>query len=238
MNLLLSKHAGKTNHGDNKLMVRARRNFLDKGYYEPLCSQLCRLVTKLSPDEPVILDAGCGEGYYTLAAASSLDKSGKSADIYGIDVSRDAVDYAARRSSTINYAVASVFHIPVADCSCDMLITLFVPYSGEEYRRVLKKGGVMIMGIPSENHLWELKKAVYDVPYKNEVRPYELDGFSFAGSRRVSYKMKLTSNEDILSLFSMTPYYYKTGKDGPERLSRYETLETQADFELLVYHKI
>ena len=31
VNLLLSKQAGKNVHGDNKLMVRARRDFLSKG---------------------------------------------------------------------------------------------------------------------------------------------------------------------------------------------------------------
>lgn len=237
VNLLLSKHAGKAIHGDNKLMVQARRNFLDKGFYEPLCSCLCSVVNRYSPDAPIILDAGCGEGYYTAAVAKSLVESGINADIYGIDISKSAVEYAARRSRNITYAVASVFNIPAADSSCDMLITLFAPYCGEEYHRVLKADGIMVIAIPSTDHLWELKQAIYDYPYKNEVKPYELEGFSFVESRRISYKMKLESGEDIQSLFSMTPYYYKTGRIEQERLNSLESLETQADFELLVYRK-
>jgi 23S rRNA (guanine745-N1)-methyltransferase len=95
----------------------------------------------------------------------------------------------------------------------------------------------MIMAIPSELHLWELKQAVYDTPYKNEVKPYELEGFRLIGKQRIRNKIKLNSTEDIRSLFSMTPYYYRTGKIQHERLEALETLETQTDFELLTYIK-
>ena len=129
VNLLLSKHIGKTVHGDNKLMVRARREFLEKGYYSPLCEALCRTCSKYFGGG-VLLDAGCGEGYYTSAVARTLRESG-SADVYGIDISKIAVEFAAKRSPDINYSAASVFHLPVQDASCSMVITLFAPYCGE-----------------------------------------------------------------------------------------------------------
>ncbi len=237
VNLLLSKHIGKTVHGDNKLMVQARRDFLNKGYYFPLCQKICETVVRYSENGTVIIDAGCGEGYYTSAVKKSLDESFINSEIYGIDISKTAVDYAAKSNKGINYAAASVFHIPVTDCSCDTLITLFAPYCGEEYRRVLKNNGIMIMAIPSENHLWELKKAVYDTPYKNEVKPYELGGFDFLGSERVSFGMHIESQEDVQSLFSMTPYYYRTGIKEQERLSKLDNIDIQADFEVLTYRK-
>lgn len=238
VNLLLSKHAGKTIHGDNKLMVQARRNFLDKGYYAPLKEALCEKICRYFPNRGVLLDAGCGEGYYTAAVADSLETAGKSAEIYGIDISKTAVEYASKRCKKVSFATASVFHIPVEDSSCDVLITLFAPYCGEEYIRALKRRGVMVMAIPSQNHLWELKKVLYDTPYKNEVKPYDLEGFAFTGKKRISYKITLDSQEDIQSLFSMTPYYYRTGKMEQERLAALNKLETQVDFELLVYKKV
>ena len=232
VNLLLSKHMGKAVHGDNKLMVRARREFLDKGYYSPLCEKLCQTVKKYADSNSIILDAGCGEGYYTSAVKETV-----SAEIFGIDISKTAADYAAKRSKNISFAAASVFHIPVKSFSCDVLITLFAPYCGEEFHRVLKENGIMIMAIPSENHLWELKKAVYDTPYKNTVKPYELDNFEFIKSERISFDIELNSNQDIQSLFSMTPYYYRTGRKEQEKLSLMENLKTQCDFELLTYRK-
>lgn len=238
VNLLLSKHAGKSVHGDNKLMVQARRNFLDKGFYSPLKEAVCEAVCRYSCGGDVILDAGCGEGYYTSAIAEVLEAEGKNADIFGIDISKTAVDHASKRCKNISFAAASVFHIPAKDSSCDMLVTLFAPYCGEEFCRVLKDKGIMIMAIPSVMHLWELKLAIYDTPYKNEVKPYELQGFELAEQSRISYKISIDAPEDIQSLFSMTPYYYRTGKTERERLEALETLETQVDFELLVYSKI
>lgn len=238
VNLLLSKNTGKAVHGDNKLMVQARRDFLEKGYYKPLSEALCGKVCELAENGSVIFDAGCGEGYYTAAVRDSLDSSGIMADMYGIDVSKIAAEAASKRKKQIVFAAASVFHIPAADESCDILMTLFAPYCGEEYHRILKQGGYMIMAIPAEEHLWQLKEAVYDTPYRNEVKPYALEGFEHIGVQHISYSISLNSGEDIQSLFSMTPYYYKTGRREQERLSELSSLETKVDFQLLTYRRI
>ena len=237
VNLLLSKHAGKAVHGDNKLMVQARRDFLDKGYYAPLCDAVCGEALKYAKNGSVVLDAGCGEGYYTSAVRAAFDQSDIAAKMYGVDISKVAVEYAAKRDKSVRFAAASVFHLPVASGSCDLLITMFAPFCGEEYVRVLKNGGTMIMAIPSENHLWELNQAIYDTPYKNDVKPYGLDGFEHIGVQRVSFTMELRDSTDIRSLFSMTPYYYKTGKTEQERLEALSELTVQADFEVLTYRK-
>lgn len=237
VNLLLSKHIGKTVHGDNKLMVQARRKFLDSGYYTPLAVSLCDTVEKYFHGG-VLLDAGCGEGYYTSKVAERLRNCERSADIYGIDVSKIAVDHAAKRNRSVKYAAASVFHIPVESGSCHMLITLFAPYCGGEFTRVLAEKGIMIMAIPSRDHLWELKQAIYDVPYKNEVRSYELEGFDFLEKESIRYTMHIASQEELQALFSMTPYYYRTGKKQQERLVKLTELDITADFELLIYQKI
>lgn len=234
VNLLLSKHIGKTVHGDNKLMLQARRNFLEKGYYSPLCDELCDMVQR-NFQGGVLLDAGCGEGYYTSAIYDRLEQSDIAADIYGIDISKIAVEMAAKRKNSITYSAASVFHIPVGESSCSMLVTLFAPYCGEEFQRILAPDGMMIMAIPSEDHLWEMKCAIYDIPYKNQVKPYDLDGFKLVEKKRISYRILLDSQEDIQSLFSMTPYYYRTAASQKERLSALDKLETTVDFELLAY---
>ena len=53
--------------------------------------------------------------------------------------------------------------------------------------------------------------------------------------KRISYRITLDSQEDIQSLFSMTPYYYRTAASQKERLSALDKLETTVDFELLAY---
>lgn len=238
VNFLLSDQMNSKLPGDNKLMVNARRNFLSKGYYSSLMKSLCSAVEKYAPKNAVILDAGCGEGYYTVNMAKAVSDS----FIMGTDISKTAVDAAAKRSraenaSNLLFSVSSVFRLPVESGSCHMLTTLFAPYCGEEFLRVLKDKGIMIMVIPSERHLIQLKEAVYDEPYLNEVKGFEMDGFSLKEHINVADRIKLESTQDILDLFSMTPYYYKTGEDGHRKLSALSTLETEIGFEILIYEK-
>lgn len=234
VNLLIQKN-NSTVHGDNKFMLKARREFLEKGYYSPLCNAVCSTVSKYAEDGSIILDAGCGEGYYTSAVKAKIDRSDIAVEMYGIDISKDAVDMASKRKCGVQFAVASVFGLPIMTESCDILLTMFAPFCAEEYSRVLKKGGIMIMAIPGENHLWEMKCKIYDTPYKNEVKPYELDGFEFISCENVRYTMNIPENRDIQSLFSMTPYYYKTGREEQQKLASLSELSTQADFQILTY---
>ena len=63
--------------GDDKAMSAARRDFLSKEYYAPLLNTLCSRILPLVGEHPVILDAGCGEGYYTAGIQAALTAPGK-----------------------------------------------------------------------------------------------------------------------------------------------------------------
>ena len=235
VNLLLSKQAGKNVHGDNKLMVRARRDFLSKGYYSRLLTGLSETVKRYFKNSCTILDAGCGEGYYTNGVYEFLAAENSDVNIYGVDISKTALEYAAKKCKDVKYAVDSIFNIPAANESCDILMTLFAPFCREEFERVLKKDGILIMVIPSERHLWGLKQAVYDTPYLNDVKDYDIKGFKLLERKKITYEMIIDNNQDIQNLFSMTPYYYKTGKKEQERLANLKNLKTEAEFEILTY---
>lgn len=236
VNLLLSNQMKSKLPGDNKLMVQSRRAFLDKGYYEILAEALQNNVKEYAFKGCKILDAGCGEGYYTEMIAEAV--SDLDAEIIGIDISKCAADYAARRTKAALFAAASVFHLPIETESCDIITTLFAPYCGEEFLRVLKSGGTMIMVIPSERHLWQLKCAVYDEPYKNDVKDTALPGYELTGRDTICGNIDISSNEDILSLFSMTPYFYKTSEEDRQRLAGLDNLMTEIGFEMLTYKKL
>lgn len=238
VNFLLSDQMNSKLPGDNKLMVNARKSFLSKGYYGKLMENFCSAVKKYAVENAVILDAGCGEGYYTVNMAKTVHD----AFVMGTDISKTAVDAAAKRAraesaENLLFSVSSVFHLPVESNSCDMVTTLFAPWCGEEFLRVLKPEGVLVMVIPSERHLIQLKEAVYDEPYLNEVKDFSLEGFSLLEHINIADRIKLNSTEDILNLFSMTPYYYKTGEDGHKKLSALSELETEIGFEILIYKK-
>ena len=241
MHLLPANRKHAKNPGDDKLMVDARRKFLDKGYYRPLADTVIRLagewLANLPHQTPCVLDAGCGEGYYTTLLYDALCQRGLEPDILGVDISKLALDKAAKRQKAIFYVVASVFHLPVPDACCDLLCSLFSPYCSEEYQRVIRPGGAMLLVIPGENHLWELKQAIYERPYKNQVKPFALEGFTLLDHMQVHDTIYLAEHNDIENLFKMTPYYYKTSEQDQARLLGRGELTTQIEFEVLLYRK-
>lgn len=235
VNLLLSRGGG--NHGDDRLMVRARRDFLDGGYYRPLADALAETAAEYARHGVRILDAGCGEGYYTAHVKAALKAAGLSPTVFGVDISRDALSAAGKRDREIELAVASVYELPVADAGCDMLLSVFSPLCLAEFGRVLTRDGVFIMAYPLEEHLWELKRAVYDEPYRNQVDSDEREGFTLLSRRELRYEIELQGHTAVESLFMMTPYYYKTARKDQEKLRTLESLKTQVAFAVCAYRK-
>ena len=224
--------------GDSKEMAASRSAFLDKGYYEPLLKELERTVLELSEnEEPAMLDCGCGEGYYTANIAKELKNRFPKAKIAGFDISRPSVRRAAKRTKEVDFAVASVFDIPVSDKSFDILLNVFSPLSIDEYKRVLKDGGYYVYVVPAARHLWQLKAAIYDTPYENREEDIPYEGFEHVETRKVRYETLIKTKEDIFALFQMTPYYWKTSAKGAEKLSAYESLLTEVAFDIHIYKK-
>lgn len=233
-NLLLSNTGGV--HGDNREMVLARRAFLGGGFYEPLARLVASLTLEYTAPCGAVLDAGCGEGYYTDAVERALFSRDNSTRVMAFDISKDASREVARKNPRISVAVAGSYRMPLANGYVDTLINTFSPLAVSEVSRVLRQGGVFIMAIPETDHLYELKAAIYDTPYKNKVEDPSLDGFELLDDRRLSYTMHL-SGKEIHSLFMMTPYAYRTSRKGAERVERLSKLDCTADFHIFVYRK-
>ena len=198
--------------GDDKGMAAARSAFLSKDYYAALRDALCRLALDYAPEHPAVLDTGCGEGYYTSAVYRALWDAGKAPCMAGTDISKAILRRAAKREKDVEFAVASSYHLPVADRSIDLLLNCFSPLALEEFRRALRPGGTFLYVVPSEKHLWELKQVLYDHPYPNEVKETPYEGFAYAEIRHVEDRIRVLGQEDIHALFQMTPYYWKTPK--------------------------
>lgn len=224
--------------GDDKGMAAARRAFLDRGWYAPLREALCRLAVDCTDPAPVVLDAGCGEGYYTAGVREALISAGKTPVTAGVDISKFSLQKAARRCPDISFAVASVYRLPAADRSVDLLLNVFSPLAIDEFRRVLRPGGTYLYVVPAARHLWELKQVLYDSPYLNEERETPYEGFAYERIVPVDAEITLPNQADIQNLFCMTPYYWKTPKSGAERLLALESLEATISFRVHIFRKL
>ena len=224
--------------GDDRDMAAARRDFLSKGYYDLLLNTLCCQILSLSGESPVIWDVGCGEGFYTSGIFRTLAAAGKSPRMAGTDISKPILRSAAKREKGIAWAVASSFHLPAADGCADLLLDCFSPLALEEFRRVLKPGGLFFYVVPAADHLWVLKQVLYDRPYPNEEKETPYEGFSYEAIVPVEDTVTLKSQTDIHALFQMTPYYWKTPRAGAERLASLETLTTRVSFRVHIFRKL
>lgn len=224
--------------GDAKESIAARRRFLESGWYDAFSNELNRLVLQYTDrKDPVLLDAGCGEGFYTGRMVRYLQKKWFYPEAYGFDISKYAVREAAKRYPEISFAVGSMFHIPVLEESCGCVTDVFAPIVPEELFRVLRPGGVLILAVPGERHLYGLKEILYEKPYENERKDTEYPGFQFLERTSIKDAIEIHGNNNISDLFAMTPYYWKTPREGCERLRQTETLKTEISFDFLIYRK-
>ena len=234
VNLLQSQRSSKKRHGDDKLMIQARRDFLDGGFYKPLLDDICTAVERCAKSNTFsLLDCGCGECYYT----SYIKEKFPNADIYGTDISKEALIFGAKRTKEIHLAAASSSSLPVGDNSFDVVTSIFAPVFPDEFMRVLTDDGILIRAVPLEDHLFGLKRAIYDIPYKNKTEDHFLTGFKLIENKQIKYTLKLENTTDIMNLFKMTPYFYKTSRSDQEKIEKLETLETEIGFGVLVYIK-
>ena len=151
------------------------------------------------------------------------------------DLSENFEYKAAKREKNVEFAVASSYHLPVADGAVDLLVNCFSPLAIEEFHRVLSPGGAFVYVVPSEKHLWELKQVLYDRPYPNQVKQTPYPGFSYREIRHVESVIHLPCQEDIHALFQMTPYYWKTPRSGAERLAALTALDVTISFDIHVF---
>lgn len=229
---------GQSGGGDSKQAVAARTRFLELGYYSPIKEKLAELLNAYTQlkNEPLLIDAGCGEGYYSTYLAE------QGAAVAGFDLSKFAIDSAAKRAKRAGlqnafFGVASVYSIPIADGSADAVVNIFAPCVEKEYSRLLKDGGVLIVAGAAEDHLVGLKSIIYDDVRKNDCRadmPVELERIS---THRLKYTVEIEGRENIKSLFAMTPYYWRTSQSDVNKLDSVDRLSTEIDVLFEIYHK-
>lgn len=240
VHLLPANRKHSKNPGDDREMVAARSAFLDKGHYAPLLQALVQAVTESVSDlpRPVLLDSGCGEGYYTQGIFRALESAGHQPRAAGVDLSKFALRRAAKRLPEGEFAVASVYHLPVQTGGADVLTNIFSPLAVEEFSRILRPGGLFLYVVPSARHLWAMKEILYQKPYENPVKREDYPGFVWLQARPVRYILSLTDRADIMALFHMTPYAWKTPREGVARLEALDHLDCPIGFDLHLYQKI
>ena len=214
--------------GDDKNMVLARREFLALGHYQFLRDELAKLVSEHAPK--VLVDLGCGEGYYT----SFLQQAQPEAKVYGVDISKPAIKYAAKRNKQVHYSVATNAHLPFSDDYVDVIANVFAPLVGKECRRILKPNGKIITVTPAPQHLFELKQAIYDSVLLHEA-PLAPEGFIITHVKELEHKVTLETKAALENLLLMTPFGWKISPEKKNKLLASIPFSVTLNFYLSTY---
>lgn len=231
VNLLAVQQKHSRNPGDTREQVLSRREFLEAGYYAPICQALIDTAKELEITGQ-ILDVGCGEGYYSSRLADALG-----AALTGLDISKEAVRCAAAKYKGRQWLCATAAHIPVEGESVDLLTSLFALTLQSEFHRCLKPGGYYFQVLAAQDHLLGLKGILYDrLHFKEKDTVPELPGFALVKSIPIRFSFTVEGDQ-VRNLFSMTPHVFRIGKEGAERLRQTKTLTDTASCVLNVYRR-
>ena len=229
VNLLPVQHKHSKDPGDNKQMVNARRSFLESGYYQPLRDVIVQAIKQYKSKK--ILDAGCGEGYYTHAHKDN------NTSVYGVDIAKTAVKIAAKKYKDCHFSVGSIAKLPFADNYFDWLFSIYAPIKAEEFQRILSKDGYLLTVTPGKNHLWELKQLIYQTPMQHNIEKDSLDGFELLEQQQLHFEMNFAKGEQALTLLAMTPFAFKSSDKLIQTLQQATNFVCQADFMIRIYKK-
>ena len=177
--------------GDSDASIRARRAFFDLGGYAEQIAAVASAVVEALPrsEGPLnILDAGCGEGRYLREVESLLQSQAVPVrhrpGLWGTDLSKLGVRYAAKRQPKAHFAVARSTRLPFANDAFDVVLSAFAPVHWAEFERVLRPSGSVVVVRGGSEHLMGLKEALYE-----NARPQAeyLPSISEEGQRKGSH---------------------------------------------------
>jgi 23S rRNA (guanine745-N1)-methyltransferase len=231
VNLLTGHGAVPAEGGDRPQQLVRRDAFLAKGYFDGIIETIR---AELGAEPSAVLDAGCGTGHYLHRLVGI--KTGIAAA--GIDLSKDAAAYAAKRHPDFAFAVADIWRDwPVRDASVDLVLSIFAPKNFPETARVLKPDGVLAIAFPGPDHLIELRQAFGLLDQgegKTDTYAVAMTGAIGPPSHRRLRATAPLEAEDVANVILMGPNAHRTQA---EALPPQGAWAVTFDIELLIARK-
>lgn len=231
VNLLPVQQKKSLQPGDNTEMMQARRAFLQAGHYQPLSDAANALLAQHCHAVPV-LDIGCGEGYYSARLSAAL-----AAPVYGLDISKTAIRYAAKRYPDLHWCVASSYQLPFQTGQFGGLLRIYAPSQAEEMARVTQPGGWLLTVSPAPEHLLEFKQQAYQQVRLHSAEIKAETGFRHQQRQRLQLAWQAPDATAMQQLIEMTPLAYKLNQTQQDNLLG-ELKPVQLDFYLDLYQRI
>ncbi|MBR8588134.1 methyltransferase domain-containing protein [Acinetobacter baumannii] len=231
VNLHVVQHKHSKNPGDTPESVDARRAFLQGGYYQPLQQAVVHLLKDLKAK--MVLDIGCGEGYYTSAMQQVVEQC------IGVDIAKNAVQRAAKLNDKVTWVVGTGATLPVIDQSMDVCTSLFSPIPQTEILRVLNDDGYLIVVTPATDHLYAKREALFEQvnPHTPQKFVEQLQDLFELKEQQVIDAPLVLDQQALKNLIAMTPYAYKASPERRMQLEQKAHLQVTASFQIYLFQK-
>jgi len=221
INLLQPQDRRSKQPGDTPAAVAARRRLHDRGVTGPLLRVIADALDAAPGD--VVLDAGCGYGFYL---GSLQRETGCAA--HGVDISIPAVYAAARRYPECEWIVANADRfVPYADGSFSKVLSITTRMNAAEFRRVLRDDGRLLVAVPAPEDLVELRGVGRD-RVAQTVKTFE-PAFTLASQRRVT----ATADLDAAAVRDVLHSIYR-----PMRSQPVEAMRVTFSLDLLLFRPL
>ncbi|MDC4784343.1 putative RNA methyltransferase [Acinetobacter baumannii] len=231
VNLHVVQHKHSKNPGDTPESIDARRAFLQGGYYQPLQQAIVHLLKDLKAK--MVLDIGCGEGYYTSTMQQVVEQC------IGVDIAKNAVQRAAKLNDKVTWVVGTGATLPVIDQSMDVCTSLFSPIPQTEILRVLKDDGYLIVVTPATDHLYAMREALFEQvnPHTPQKFVEQLQDLFELKEQQVIDAPLVLDQQALKNLIAMTPYAYKASPERRMQLEQKAHLQVTASFQIYLFQK-
>lgn len=235
VNLLLVQDRKSSDPGDSKEAVAARRRLQDAGFGKPLLDALVLSIAEVAPPPGSgVLDVGCGEGTFLAAIAERFGLEG-----HGVDISTNAIEAASKRHESLGWVVANADRgLPFADASLRLVLSIAGRRHPAEFLRVLEPEGRLVVAIPAEDDLVELREALHgNAIIVDRFGPLlkALEGTFKLEKRRVLRHRSRFETASILDLLAST---YRGGRDSQrEAIARIEAMDVTSSWTLATFRR-
>ena len=243
VNLLAPQHRRSKDPGYSKEMIAGRRDFFDAGHYRPLADDVAALIAGYLPtsSERLVVDAGCGEGYYlrrlraTLAAIGAEDRL----VLCGLDISKHGIRIAAKRDPSGLYAVAGTFHLPLCPPVWIVLLAHFSPVSAPTSGGWCDPAVSCSSADPgratssASNSCCTTRRHCMSRPMPSRARPAS----NLVATHRIRHQLALRGPGQVANLLLMTPYYWSEDPATRDRLASLEVMDTEIDVLVHAYRR-
>ncbi|MCC0649788.1 putative RNA methyltransferase [Clostridioides sp. ZZV15-6598] len=194
----------------DKELFESRHEIYNSKVYDNLTEELKYIIHNYTLDKNInyILDAGCGEGYFSNKLYEDKNINNR-CKLIGIDIAKEGISMATRGENEVIWCISDLSNLPFKDNAFGVILNILSPANYKEFTRVLSDDGIIVKIMPESNYLKEIRTNIQgniknsDYDNKNIVAVFKKH-LNVVYENRINYKTDI-SILNLMNLVKMTP---------------------------------